>query len=70
MFWLVNGFLTPGLQVDHTCHEADASCPGGVGCLHRLCVNPAHLEEVTNRENRRRAITMFYIRRRAPRQAA
>ncbi|WP_194821266.1 HNH endonuclease signature motif containing protein [Micromonospora sp. S-DT3-3-22] len=40
-----------GLHVDHTCHNDDTTCPGGVGCRHRLCVNPAHLEAVTQRDN-------------------
>lgn len=64
MYLLVNGHLTPGLQIDHTCHGDDEFCPGGTRCIHRLCVNPAHLEEVTSEENRRRALAMFYIRRR------
>lgn len=59
MFWLVNGYLTPGLQVDHTCHNEDRLCPGGSTCRHRVCVNPAHLEEVTNGENRRRTFEHF-----------
>ncbi|WDZ87225.1 HNH endonuclease signature motif containing protein [Micromonospora cathayae] len=40
-----------GLVVDHLCHNADQSCPGGTGCVHRRCVNPAHLEAVTQRDN-------------------
>ncbi|WP_162854385.1 HNH endonuclease signature motif containing protein [Verrucosispora sp. SN26_14.1] len=40
-----------GLTVDHQCHNADTTCPGGTTCAHRLCVNPAHLEAVTQREN-------------------
>ena len=35
------GFLHPGRQVDHKCRT-------------RLCVNPAHLEPVTHKENMRR----------------
>lgn len=35
---LARGPIPPGLQIDHLCRN-------------RLCVNPAHLEVVTNREN-------------------
>ena len=35
--------LTPGLVLDHLCRN-------------RSCINPAHLEEVTNEENIRRGI--------------
>lgn len=35
--------IEPGLQIDHLCRN-------------KLCVNPDHLEEVTNRENQLRAI--------------
>lgn len=41
------GPIPEGLQLDHTCHNADLSCPGGVTCPHRACVNPRHLEPVT-----------------------
>ena len=37
--------------VDHLCHNEDAACPGGRKCLHRRCINPYHLDAVTNREN-------------------
>jgi hypothetical protein len=34
----------PGhLQVDHECHNRSKSCKGGPACMHRRCVNPAHL---------------------------
>lgn len=45
------GPIPAGLVIDHTCHNADLTCPGGGDCAHRRCVNPAHLEAVTNREN-------------------
>lgn len=28
--------------LDHVCHDPQA-CPGGPACVHRRCVNPAHL---------------------------
>lgn len=45
------GPVPEGLTLDHTCHNDDESCPGGDACLHRRCVNPAHLEPVTRGEN-------------------
>lgn len=51
------GPIPDGLQVDHTCHNEDKTCPGGPACMHRRCVNPAHLEAVTGRENTLRAAT-------------
>lgn len=47
--------------VDHTCHN-DSICINGAVCIHRLCVNPDHLEAVTRGENVRRG---FAMRRRA-----
>lgn len=44
------GPVPDGLQLDHLCHTHDAECLGGK-CAHRTCVNPAHLEPVTAREN-------------------
>ena len=50
------GPIPPGLTVDHTCHNEDDSCQGGPSCLHRRCVNPAHLEAVTADVNKRRGL--------------
>lgn len=43
--------IAAGLVPDHTCHNADASCLGNSECMHRRCVNPAHLDIVTHVEN-------------------
>lgn len=48
------GPIPPGLHIDHLCHTASRDCAGGRGCLHRACVNPAHMEVVTLQENARR----------------
>ena len=53
-YLLLKGHIASGMEVDHTCHSLDDSCPGGATCAHRLCVNPAHLEAVTHKENQRR----------------
>lgn len=38
-------------QVDHECHNRSKSCRGGPTCMHRRCVNPAHLVLATPKEN-------------------
>lgn len=45
------GPIPEGMDLDHLCHNADASCEGGWSCAHRRCVNPAHLEPTTHRQN-------------------
>jgi hypothetical protein len=45
------GPIPEGWTVDHRCHNADPTCKGGPTCLHRRCVNPAHLEARTLRDN-------------------
>lgn len=49
------GPIGEGLTLDHLCHNADPTCVGGWECLHRRCVNPAHLQPVTHRENNLRS---------------
>ena len=43
--------LKTAQQIDHTCHNSDVECEGGIDCLHRRCVNPDHLEIVDARTN-------------------
>jgi hypothetical protein len=47
--------LEPGEHVDHLCHNGDSACVGGRTCVHRRCLEPSHLEAVTQAENNRRA---------------
>lgn len=46
----VVGPVPEGMVLDHICHN-DTGCKLGVGCPHRMCCNPAHMEPVTNVEN-------------------
>jgi hypothetical protein len=51
---LVGDELQSGTEFDHTCHTQALRlglCLGGNDCLHRRCVNPAHLERVTHHAN-------------------
>ncbi len=45
-----HGDVPDGTVIDHTCH-VPSSCPGGSTCLHRRCVNPAHLKAVLHAQN-------------------
>lgn len=49
--------IPEGLVVDHTCHSKNNDCNLGNSCLHRRCVNPDHLEAITQQENLRRSKT-------------
>jgi len=51
------GPIPAGMEIDHVCHNQDPSCQAGDNCPHRRCVNPAHLEAVTGRENKLRGRT-------------
>jgi hypothetical protein len=48
------GSVPLGLVLDHLCHTHDLTCHAGSQCPHRRCVNPWHLEAVTNSENVKR----------------
>lgn len=61
------GPVPTGLVLDHMCHNAAAArgeCMGGAACLHRRCVNVAHLVPTTSGENSRRGLTGSYGRSR------
>lgn len=45
------GPIPEGLVLDHVCHNDDVTCAGGDSCEHRACVNPYHLEPVTQAVN-------------------
>jgi hypothetical protein len=49
------GDIPTGLTIDHTCHTHECE---DVICDHRRCVNPAHLEPVTQRVNLLRGNTI------------
>lgn len=60
--WLYEALIGPvpaDLDLDHTCHSPSI-CAGGETCPHRACVNPAHLEPVTRRENLARGVRSVY----------
>lgn len=52
---LHNGPIPEGCVVDHACHN-NSGCTD-VPCLHRRCVNPNHLEAVTQSRNTERGRT-------------
>jgi hypothetical protein len=57
MFYLEHvGPIPEGMDIDHRCHNADPACSRGPTCVHRLCVNPDHLEPTTRSLNLRRGI--------------
>lgn len=52
----VHGKIPEPLTIDHLCHNSDRTCPGGVACPHRACVNLDHLEPATRRANTLRGV--------------
>lgn len=55
VYELLVGPVPEGWQLDHLCHDPK-TCAGGSTCIHRRCVNPAHLEPVVHAENCRRGV--------------
>ena len=58
-FVYTHGRIEVGRELDHVCHTREAlagNCAGGA-CAHRLCVNPAHLELTSHRENALRGMS-------------
>ena len=57
--WAYEHYVGPipaGHVIDHDCHNASLTCPGGRECPHRQCANPAHLSAVLQRDNVRNAV--------------
>jgi hypothetical protein len=54
-YLLVKGEIPEGLVIDHACHNRDPDCKGGTICIHHRCINPHHLDAVTQSENRIRS---------------
>jgi hypothetical protein len=48
-------------HLDHQCHNSDSTCLGAAACLHRRCVNPAHLELTTLVTNVMRGQSPFAV---------
>lgn len=58
-YQLAGGSIPEGMELDHLCHTqavAERRCPGGDACIHRRCVNPAHLQPVTVVVNQERGV--------------
>jgi hypothetical protein len=51
-----HGPVPDGFELDHLCHNG-SGCAGGPECVHRRCVNLAHLEPVPHRVNSQRGET-------------
>lgn len=51
-YMVSNGPLIQGMQIDHGCHDPEQCIEP---CLHRRCLNPAHLVQMPERQNGRRS---------------
>lgn len=50
----MHGPIPKGMHIDHICHNvavAHDMCGGQRNCVHRSCINPAHLRMLTPTEN-------------------
>lgn len=55
--WIAaNGAIPDGFDIDHECHNLDATCTSRATCAHLVCCNPAHLVARPKRDNARRNI--------------
>lgn len=54
IYELLVGPIPDGLDLDHTCHNSDPTCMGGVTCVHRRCIDIEHLEPVPGAINTKR----------------
>ena len=57
--------LKEGEVVDHECHNEAVragTCAGGWSCVHRRCVNPAHLRGVQQYQNIEGSVSNFHAR--------
>jgi hypothetical protein len=64
VYTILIGRIPDGLSLDHTCHNVDPTCKGGVTCQHRACVNPAHMDPCTKVENLARSPNAVFNRNR------
>ncbi len=51
LYKLIVSDIEQDLVLDHRCHNDDPTCTDWKTCPHRACVNPFHLDPVTNRVN-------------------
>jgi hypothetical protein len=52
------GDIPEGMVIDHLCHNLK-TCKGGNTCEHRRCVNPEHLQLVSESENSAKTVRVL-----------